>query len=113
MGLKRGALFISALVIGLTITAGTAFAEQWYFYVTNATDAKMTGLYASEDGRKWGRFNLGSGVSAGKTVKLIWDSSTEDESCEQYLKATFSDGSDSKSDKFDFCEDLDDPIVFE
>jgi len=102
-----------ALISGLTIGTGKAFAEQWYFYITNGTDAKLTGLYASEDGRQWGKFNLGGGVPAGKSVKLIWDSSTNDESCEQYLKAVFSDGSESKSNKFDFCENLDDPIVFE
>jgi hypothetical protein len=87
--------------------------EQWYFYVENSTDSKMTKLSASEDGRTWKKFNIGSGIRAGVTTKMIWSSSTNNESCKQYLKAKFADGSISKSRKFNFCKDLDDPIVFE
>ncbi len=104
------AAFLVALTLALALVP--AFAEQWYFYVENKTDSKMTGLYASEDGQTWGRFDLGSGVAPGQRVKMIWSKATNDQSCNQYLKATFADGTSIKSEKTDFCTDLDDAIVF-
>lgn len=98
------------LVLGLV--PNSAFAEQWYFYVENATSAPIKGLYASENGGSWGRFDIGSGIAPGKSVKMNWSSSTDNQSCKQFLKATFADGSEIKSAKIDFCNDLDDPIVF-
>ena len=101
------------VVVAMGLAANTAAAEQWYFYVKNSTDSKMTKLLAAEEGGDWGSFDLGSGIKAGEKAKLIWSKSTNNESCEQYLKAKFADGSESKSAKIDFCSDLDDPIVFE
>lgn len=108
---RRMRIVSAFLVLGLA--ANAAAAEQWYFFVKNDTGSKMTWLAASEDGRNWGRFDIGSGIGAGKSAKLIWNKSTNDQSCDQYLKAKFADGSEIKSKKIDFCEDLDDPIVFE
>jgi hypothetical protein len=113
MHINRTSLIASSLLIlGLAANSAPAFAGQWYFYVENASSATIKKLYASEDGKKWGYFDIGSGIGAGKSIKLNWSSSTDDQSCKQYLKAVFADGSESKSAKIDFCNDLDDPIVF-
>ena len=112
MNFKPKAFFSATLALALTAGAATAHAEQWYFYVKNTTDAKMTGLFASENGKNWGRFDIGSGIAPGKTVKMNWDSSTDSQSCKQYLKATFSDGTEAKTAKIDFCNDLDEPVEF-
>jgi hypothetical protein len=37
-------------------------------------------------------------------VELVWDKSTNGESCEQYFKAVFDDGEESEPTTFDFCE---------
>ena len=35
----------------------------------------------------------GRGIGKGKSSKLVWDDSTEDEDCEQWIRARFADGS--------------------
>jgi hypothetical protein len=109
---RRHLLATGLLTISLLGTMSTASAEQWYFYVKNDSSQAITGLLTSEDGSKWGRFNLGAGIGSGKKVKLVWNSSTNDQDCKQYVKAVFADGSEFKTTKIDFCEDLDEPIVF-
>jgi hypothetical protein len=82
-----------------------AHATDYSFVVHNSTDSTITQILVSEDGRKWGQFRLGSGgIKPGKAVKLVWDSSTNSESCQQYVKAVYADGSQAKPTKFDFCE---------
>ena len=107
--------------IVLSTVLGTALAfplfihaaqDQWYFKVTNNSDAKITQLEVSEDKKDWGNFDIGSGIASGKTVTLTWDSSTNTEGCEQCIRAKFSDGVTSAPSKENFCENLDDPIVF-
>lgn len=71
---RRTLIAASMLVLGLV--PNSAFAEQWYFYVENATSAPIKGLYASENGGSWGRFDIGSGIAPGKSVKMNWSSST-------------------------------------
>jgi hypothetical protein len=58
----------------------------------------------SEDGKKWGQFDIGDGIAAGDTEEMVWDKSTNGESCHQWFKAVFSNGEDSEAVKFDFCE---------
>ncbi len=113
MGSKSKVMLFAVMVCGFTFGANPAFAGQYHFFVENATDTKIVGLEASEDGETWGTFDLGKGIGAGKTIKLVWNDSTDGQSCEQMLKAIFADGSESESDVFNFCEDLDDPIIFE
>jgi hypothetical protein len=88
-------------------------AEEWYFYVENESDSRIVKLQVSENKKKWGDFNIGKGIAPGKSAKLVWDASTDDESCEQWIRAKFADGSVSEPSKTDFCEDLDTPLVFE
>lgn len=100
MKIKR--FVIAAAVVLMSVPA---FADDYKFTVTNNTDTKITKILVSEDGEEFGYFNIGGGITPGKTVTLVWDSSTNGESCEQYFKAVFSNGEESEAQKFDFCEE--------
>ena len=90
-------------VIMILAGAGNVFAE-YTFKVHNTTDTKITKIEVSEDGKEWGFFDIGSGIPAGETVELVWDSSTDSEDCSQYFRAYFDDNTVSEAAKFDFCE---------
>jgi len=109
MSIKSITLLCAAFVLP-AITASAA--DEWHFKVTNKTSSKITQLQVSEDKQEWGGFDIGSGIAAGRTVTLVWDSSTNSEGCEQWIRAKFSDGSTSPASQQDFCQDLDDPIEF-
>jgi hypothetical protein len=79
--------------------------EEYSFKVHNTTKDKITKLLASEDGEKYGFFEIGEGIQPGKTVKLTWDKKTNDSNCKWYFKAVFADGEESEAKKFDFCEE--------
>lgn len=96
----------------LTVPVANA-AEQWYFHVDNDSDSRIVKLEVSENRKSWGYFDIGRGIAPGKSAKLTWDASTNDEGCKQWVRAKFADGSSSEPVKIDFCEDLDEPIVFE
>ena len=104
---------LAAAAIAILGSASQALAEQWYFYVENNTSSKITRLETKEKGGSWGFFKLNGGIPSGQTVKLNWASSTNSQDCQQYIRAAFADGSTSDPVLFDFCKDLDDPIVFE
>ena len=87
-------------------------AADWYFYVQNDSSSRITGLEAKEKGGSWGAFDLSGGIAAGEKVRIDWASSTNNEDCKQSIRATFADGSVSAPTVFDFCADLDTPIVF-
>jgi hypothetical protein len=101
MKFKRFAIAVAAVAL----MSVPAFAEEYSFKVTNNTDTKITKILVSEDGDEYGFFKIGSGIAPGKTVTLVWDSSTNGESCEQFFKAVFANGEESEPQKFDFCED--------
>ncbi len=114
--MKLHRTLLIATVIGtmsLVAKVNPASAEQWYFWVQNSSSAKIQKLLVSQNGRQWGYFDIGSGIAAGDTVKLIWDESTNNQDCSQWIKAKFSDGAESKPAKINFCQNLDDPIVFQ
>ncbi len=100
---KSALTIVSALIVN-GLSASSVQAGDYSFKVTNTTDSRITKILVSENRKRWGQFNIGGGIKPGATVKLVWDSSTNDESCDQYLKAVFADGSESKPAKFDFCE---------
>lgn len=87
-------------------------ADEWHFVVENDTESRITELQVSQDGQEWGYFDIGRGIAPGETSTLVWDASTDDESCVQWIRAVFSDGSRSEASRQDFCTDLDTPIVF-
>ncbi len=99
----------AALLLGVVVAchAPTALAadEEYSFKVHNKTEHKIKSVLVSEDKKSWGKFNIGDGIGAGKTVKLVWDKATNNENCKQWVKAVFDDGDESKVAKFDFCEE--------
>ena len=107
---RTAALLAAGLLAAVNIAQ--AKDSEWYFKVANDTESRITKLQVSIDRSDWGDFDIGKGISAGETETLIWDASTDEEPCEQYIRARFSDGSVSPPSKMDFCQNLDDPIVF-
>lgn len=105
---------LSILAIAIAVTAGivtsgigfvsTQAAEEYSFKLHNSTTSTIKGILVSPDNKKWGQFDVGSGIKAGATVELAWDKSTNSEACKQFVKAVFADGSESAPSKFDFCE---------
>src|SRR5437868_14514886 len=79
--------------------------KEYSFVLHNTTEEKITALMVSEDGEKWGKFDIGSGLKAGASAKFVWDKSTHSEACTQYVKAEFEDGSESKPVQHDFCKE--------
>ena len=96
------ALALTAVVFAV---AATAVADEYKFKVHNNTDTAIKKILVSEDGEEYGFFNIGSGIKPGQTVTLVWDSSTNGESCEQFFKAVFANGEESEPVQFDFCEE--------
>lgn len=106
-------LRIALVVAAFSVAAVQAHAaDEWHFVVSNATNSKIVKLQVSEDKSEWGDFDVGSGIAAGDSETMIWDHSTDNESCEQWMRAKFADGSTSEPSKQDFCQNLDDPIEF-
>lgn len=104
--LKLGAV-VALVFILICIPMRNAGAEDEYtFKVHNTTKDKITKLLASEDGEKYGSFDVGrAGIEPGQTMTLSWDKSTNKSSCNWYIKAVFDDGSETPAKKFDFCEE--------
>jgi hypothetical protein len=95
---------IAVAALAMLLSTASAFADEYKFKVTNNTDTKITKILVSEDGEEYGFFNIGGGIVPGKTVTLVWDSSTNGESCAQFFKAVFAGGEESEPQEFDFCE---------
>jgi len=107
----RLSMSIFCITMGAAAMQASA-ADEWHFVVSNQTSSKIVKLQVSEDKSEWGDFDIGSGIAAGSTETMIWDHSTDNQSCEQWMRAKFADGSTSAASKQDFCQDLDDPIEF-
>ncbi|MBX7223750.1 MAG: hypothetical protein K1Y36_27800 [Blastocatellia bacterium] len=99
-------LVLSIGVFTLMLVSTTlAKAQDYKFKVHNNTKTTIKKVLVSEDGKKYGYFDIGSGIAPGRTMELVWDKSTNSESCTQYFKAVFSNGEESDAVKFDFCEE--------
>jgi hypothetical protein len=101
--------FVLAFALAL-VSFNAAYAvmpptPEYSFKVTNKTKVAIKKLYASEDGKKYGFFDIGAGIGAGRSMTLVWDKSTDQGNCEQYFKAVFADGEESEPVVFDFCEE--------
>jgi hypothetical protein len=108
--------FVVALMCAASaLAAGSAIAKagQWHFKVKNSTNTDIVKLQVSVDKKDWGGFDIGKdGIGPDEVSTLVWDSSTDSEPCEEWIRAKFSDGQYSAPTKIDFCEDLDTPIEF-
>ena len=96
-------IFASVKPIG-QVQAPVESATEYSFKVINKTENTIKQVLVSDDKKTWGKFDIGKGINAGKTVKLVWDKSTNGESCKQWVKAVYDDGEESEPSKFDFCE---------
>ena len=95
-----------ALALGFaSFTAGYAQDSEFSFKVHNKTDSVIKKLLVSQDGKKYGFFDIGSGIGAGKKATLVWSKATDTENCVNWVKAVYADKSESTPVKFDFCED--------
>ncbi len=96
------------LATALTLMSFTAsFAQpnaEYKFKVHNNTTHDIKKILVSEDGKKWGYFEIGDGIAAGATEELVWDKSTDNGDCEWVFKAVWSNDEESEPVKFDFCE---------
>jgi hypothetical protein len=78
--------------------------NEYSFKVKNTTKELITKILVSEDGEKYGFFDIGAGIKPGETMTLVWDKSTNSGSCHQWFKAVWESGEEGKPVKFDFCE---------
>ena len=98
-------VILATVMVLLSFTLSFARSNAEYkFKVHNNTKVDIKKIMVSQDGKKWGYFDVGSGIKAGATEELVWDKSTDNEGCEQYVKAVFANGEESEPVKFDFCE---------
>jgi hypothetical protein len=102
---KAAALTFAFILMSFNASYAITPANDYSFKVTNKTNTVIKKLLASEDGKKYGYFDIGKGIGVGKTITLVWDKSTDNGNCEQYFKAVFADGEESEAVTFDFCED--------
>jgi hypothetical protein len=94
---------MALVLMSFTLSFARPHAE-YKFKVHNNTKVDIKKLEVSQDGKKWGEFDIGSGIKAGATDELIWDKSTDNEPCEQYFRVTFANREVSEAVKFNFCE---------
>ena len=97
-------LMLAIALVLMSATLSFAKSYEYKFKVHNNTKQDIKKLQVSPDGKKWGDFDIGSGIKAGATDELVWDKSTDNESCQQYFKVQFADKEWSDAVKFDFCE---------
>jgi hypothetical protein len=100
---RKVTLLIFALAL-ISVPTGYAHPQEYSFTVRNIGKNKVLKIMASEEGKSWGYFDIGKGIDPGETKTIVWDKSTNDQSCEQYFKAAFDDGLESLPKKFDFCK---------
>jgi hypothetical protein len=105
MPFGKAVLLVCALTGALVLPCLALGDDEYSFILHNTTQEKITGLMVSEDGEKWGKFDIGKGLEPGESAKLVWDKSTNSQSCSQFVKAEFEDGSESKPVKHDFCKE--------
>jgi hypothetical protein len=97
-------MLATALVLmSFTLSFAKPHAD-YKFKVHNNTKHDIKQIKVSEDGKKWGYFDIGDGIAAGATEELVWDKSTDNGNCEWYFKAVFANKEESESVEFNFCE---------
>jgi hypothetical protein len=101
---SKAALLAFALVLSSFAISYARSPQDYSFKIHNNTKHAIKKVLVSEDGKTWGQFDVGDGIPAGATEEMIWDKSTNGESCKQWFKAVFDNDEDSEAVKFDFCE---------
>jgi len=99
-----------ALLVGCALVATTFFSpiavagDDYSFKVHNTTKELITKILVSEDGEKYGFFDIGAGIKPGESMTLVWNKETNGQSCTQWFKAVWESGEEGKPVKFNFCE---------
>ena len=91
------------LMLSFTLSFAKPHAD-YKFKVHNNTRQAINKIKVSDDGKKWGFFDISDGIAAGATEELVWDKSTDNGACEWQFKAVFSDNEESEAVEFNFCE---------
>jgi hypothetical protein len=103
--LKKAFLIGCALLVTTFVSPLARGAEGDYsFKVKNTTKEPITKILVSEDGEKYGFFDIGKPLKPGETVTLVWDKASNGQSCTQWFKAVWESGEEGKPVKFNFCE---------
>jgi hypothetical protein len=103
--IKRATALACTLLLLTFIPNFSRGADAEYsFKVHNNTKNTIKKLLASEDGEKYGFFDIGKGIKPGESMTLVWDKSTNEGKCKQWFKAVYDDDSESAPVQFDFCE---------
>ncbi|HLW34351.1 MAG TPA: hypothetical protein VKS98_01715 [Chthoniobacterales bacterium] len=107
ISLMKAALLALALTSAFVLPrfAKAEDESEYSFVLHNTTKEKITGLMVSEDGEKWGKFDVGAGLNPGESAKFVWNKETNSQACEQFVKAEFEDGKESQPVKHDFCKE--------
>ena len=100
---KVAMLAAALLMLSFTLSFAKPHVD-YKFKVHNNTTHDIKKILVSDDGKKWGYFDIGDGIKAGDTDELVWDKSTDNGACEWIFKAVWSNGEESEPVKFDFCE---------
>ncbi|MDX6289202.1 MAG: hypothetical protein QOH42_1001, partial [Blastocatellia bacterium] len=74
-------LATALLMLSFTLSFAKPHVD-YKFKVHNNTKQAINKIKVSDDGKKWGYFDIGSGIAAGATEELVWDKSTDDGACE-------------------------------
>jgi hypothetical protein len=102
---KKAMLVGCALLVTTFVTQlALADDDEYSFKVKNTTKEMITKILVSEDGEKYGFFDIGKGIKPGETMTLVWDKSENGSSCTQWFKAVWESGEEGKPVKFNFCE---------
>jgi hypothetical protein len=102
--LKKALLVGCALLVTTFLPPVALGADDYSFKVHNTTKELITKILVSEDGEKYGYFDIGKGIKPGETITLVWDKATNGQSCTQWFKAVWESGEEGKPVKFNFCE---------
>lgn len=101
----RRTFVLAAVLAMMSFVPGFAkTTEDYKFKVFNNTKIQIKQILVSEDGKKWGFFDIGKGIAAGATIELVWASATNGSGCDWNFKAVWADGDESDPAEFDFCE---------
>jgi len=97
-------VIVGCALLVTTFTPVARAGDEYSFKVKNTTKELITKILVSEDGEKYGYFDIGSGIKPGESMTLVWNKDTNGQSCHQWFKAVWESGEEGKPVKFDFCE---------